>query len=368
MADNGGIPDWVTYPDEEWQTISPAKAGLDPLGFQQFLDANPVRAGAWEGEEHADNRWGGALARGGYLVHTWGDPDYAFQTASCGKAFTWAALGLAVGAGLLDPDEPIHKTWTGKGHLSHPHKYLNAGHHRTLTWRHLVGFGKDTYEHLGGFPVTNGYYWRRGSAEYSADTAAKNIPEWAAWTGDPAYDNYAHVEPGTQGCYSSGGFWRLSQALTAVWGRDLKEVLDDLLFAEMDIPADRWDWVPGRVVHETRDWYPDMPGYGDFLDPPYEIDGHPVRGGGGWAVMSAKDLARFGLLVATEGMWRGRRLIPAEWIRGHRGGNGSEVAGESRQYTSFGLVTAQGRPYPVPGDLFRGPATGPAKGESCRPT
>ena len=47
-------------------------------------------------------------------------------------------------------------------------------------------------------------------------------PNGPTWTGDPFYDCYAHAEPGTQGLYSSAGFWRLGQALTYVWGRDLK--------------------------------------------------------------------------------------------------------------------------------------------------
>ena len=42
--------------------------------------------------------------------------------------------------------------------------------------------------------------------------------------------------------------------------------------------------MAGREVFENKNFYPSMPGYGDFVDPPYEIDGHVVRGGGGWAV------------------------------------------------------------------------------------
>ena len=76
----------------------------------------------------------------------------------------------------------------------------------------------------------------------------------------------------------SGGYWRLGQALTALWDRDLKQVLQDGLFSHLDIPADRWDWLPGRVVHDTRDFYPAFPGHGEYIDPPYEVNGHVVRG------------------------------------------------------------------------------------------
>ena len=98
-----------------------------------------------------------------------------------------------------------------------------------------------------------------------------------------------------------------------------------------------------------------MPGYGDFLDPPYEINGHVVRGGGGWVVMSASNLARFGHLVATQGLWNGERLISEDYLRGHSGGNGSLVSGESTYYTAMGKVTTVGIGHPLPNDLFSRP-------------
>ena len=83
----------------------------------------------------------------------------------------------------------------------------------------------------GGFPISNGFFW----------SEKQDVPNWAKWTGDPTADNYAHVEPGKQGRYSSGGRWRLSQALTAVWKRELKDVLDELVhFTELmaEIPGE----------------------------------------------------------------------------------------------------------------------------------
>lgn len=347
------LPDWVRFPEEEWERCTPEDAGLDPTGWEQYIDrANLGIGDIWQGTRIGADGWGCVLARGGRILHIAGDPNYKQQTASLGKAFTWALVGLAVDDGRIDPDAPICRTWTGEGELSHPHKNLDAGHHKKLTWQHLLGYGKDNYEHKGGFPVTNGCYWRSGSAGWNRDTSKNAIPGWAKWTGDPFYDNYAHAEPGTVGAYSSGGFWRLSQALTSLWNRDIKEVLDVRLFSKMGIPADEWDWVPGKVVHEDKSWYPDMPGYGDFIDPPYEINGHVVRGGPGWVVMSASNLARFSLLVATGGIWKDERLISCDWIRGH-GGTTSRVAGESRFYTCMGKVSTNGEPFPIPEHLFR---------------
>ena len=155
--------------------------------------------------------------------------------------------------------------------------------------------------------------------------------------------------------YSSGGYWRLAQALTALWKKDLKVVMDERLFSKMEIPADRWDWTPGQKVREDAGWYPSMPGYGLFLDPPYEMDGNVVRGGPGWVVMSAKDLARVGLLVATRGVWKGERLIGGtSFLRGHGGGNASHMTGVGGDLmVSWGKVTTSGINFDdLPVDLF----------------
>ena len=354
------LPDWVSYPKEEWTAISPEQAGIDVREWEAFLAESSVRGADQAGEATAEKgRWGTVLTRGGYLVHAWGDRDYKEQTASASKAFTWAVLGLAVDSGLLNPDEPICKTWTGEGLLSHPHKYLDRGHHVKLTWRHILG-RKDGYGHYGGFPVTNGYFWRNRTPESEQSPigvqlyGAAEVPAWAEWTGDPFYDNYAHTEPGTVTIYSTGGLWRLTQSLTALWNADIKEVLDHRLFSRIGIPADRWDWTPGGDVYHNQRWYSSQPGYGDYIDPPYEINGHIVRGPG-WAVISASDMARFGHLIATQGVWKGEQLISPQWLRGHHGGDSYQVAGESAFYTAMGRVATLGIDHPLPAELFAGP-------------
>ena len=86
-----------------------------------------------------------------------------------------------------------------------------------------------------------------------------------------------------------------------------------------------------------------MPGYGLFCDPPYEIDGCRVQGGGGWVVMSASDLARIGLLVAARGEWNGKRLISdTPLVDGHAGGNKSLMNGWNETMFSWGQVTTAG--------------------------
>lgn len=357
------LPDWVTYPEDDWLQISPKEAGLDPEKFEVFLAGLTVQGTSFGGEDHTGNKYGAVLTRAGYLLHTWGDRHYRHHTASVGKAFIWAILGFAVADGLIDPDEPINSSWSGEGQLSHPHKYLSHGYHERLTWRHLIGLKEETL-HYGGFPVELGIRWQEKRSGLEQTDAKPGVPEWSKWTGDPFYDLYAHVEPGKIGFYSSAGFWRLGQALTHVWDRDLKDVIQERLFDRIGIPAERWDWLTGDYVKDQKYFYPTIPDSYTYLDPPYEIKGHPVRSGPGWVVISPSNLARFGHLNATKGVWQGEQIIDPDWLRGHSGGNKSGVSGENKYYTALGVVTSEGFDYKfatetrsfLPEELFIGPA------------
>jgi CubicO group peptidase (beta-lactamase class C family) len=365
---NEALPGWVTFPGDDWERISPEDAGLDPEGFERFIAGLDVHGADFGGEDHTGNQYGSALTRGGYLLHAWGDPDYRFQTASVGKALMFALVGIAQDDGIIPHrDAPIRETWTGRGELSHEHKHLDVGHHRTLSWHHLIGDRLGTV-HFGGFPMELGLHWSMRATWLGSAKGAETTPgvvDWAeaTWTGDPMYDCYSHARPGTVALYSSAGTWRLAQALTAALGRDLKDVVDERIFGPIGIPADRWEWPGGGWIKDQVNWYPTIPHSYTYLDPPFEIRGHTVRSGPGWVVISAKDWARFGHLNATSGRWNGRQLVPAHWLRGHSGGNRSGVSGDRRHYTALGVVTTDGIAHPhspwpesfIPEDLFLGP-------------
>ena len=356
------LPSWITFPGTDWIEATPKETGLDSKRFSEFLDDLKVSEAAFGGEDHSGGRWGSVLTRGGYLIASWGDRHYRTQTASTGKAFIWALLGIAVQDGLVDPDSPIHQTWTGEDELSHSHKYLDAGHHRKLTWRHLLGSRTES-EHYGGFPIELGIRWREKRHGLEESKAAPGVPDWSKWTGDPFFDCYSHVEPGTEAIYSSAGYWRLGQALTALWDRDLKEVLYERVLGKIGVPPDRWEWPTGESIKNQKSLYPSIPDAYTYLDPPYEIGSIPVRSAPGWVVISASDLARFGHLVACGGVWKGERILEPEWARGHGGGNKSGTSGENRHYTAMGVVTTLGLDHVhstqdksfIPDHLFLGP-------------
>ena len=317
-------PDWVVYPGETWQTITPAEAGLDPERWNAYVaELKRVSEGFPAAGQNPEGKYGVAIARGGYLLEVIGDGDLMLNSASVGKAFNKIALQLAVDKGFINSaDDLIKDYWTGRGQMSHEFKEMDRGHHAQITFRHLATM-------RGGFPISNGYQWRKG-----------RHPDWAETTRDPMRDNYAHRPPGERH-YSSGGMWRLNQALTAVLEKELKDFLDEELFGHMGIQPENWHWYTGRHLHDTEEFYPDWPGYGLFCDPPYEINGCRVQGGGGWVVMTPKDLARVGLLVATRGVWKGKRLISdTELLAGHAGFVKSPclMNGDSNTFISIGKV------------------------------
>ncbi len=356
------LPDWLSFPREDWIQISPAQAGLHSEKFKDFIAGLEVKGASVGGEDHTGDKFGAIITRAGYLVHMWGDRHYCHHTASVGKAFMWALLGFAVADGRIDADQPINKYWTGERQLSHRHKYLDQGHHKSLTWRHVIG-PKHKSLHYGGFPMELGIRWAEKTTGLEARDAEPGVPEWSRWSGDPYFDLYSHIEPGTVGHYSSAGFWRLSQALTYVWDRDLRDILQERLFDLIGIPSERWDWLTGSYVKDKRYFYPTIPDSYTYLDPPFEINGNPVRSGPGWVVMSASDLARFGHLNATGGVWEGEQVISPEWLRGHSGGNKSGASGECQYSTAMGVVTTDGFDFKhaietksfLPEELFVGP-------------
>lgn len=110
QAASDAVPDWVIFPQEEWQSITPEEAFAQPVSSHvtshaaktDLLEWNAwvsrtrdkVKGSAFFGEDHSGSRWGVAIAWGGYLLQTFGDPDYRYQTASLGKSFTMACLQL----------------------------------------------------------------------------------------------------------------------------------------------------------------------------------------------------------------------------------------------------------------------------------
>lgn len=310
-----GIPDWVVYPGEEWAWLNAKEAGLHPERWAEYISATPSPGGCG-GDIHSDGRWGTCVQRGGYMLHCWGDPDYVFNSASAGKAFNGFVLQLAIDRGLVTGDEQVSDVW--------PECPSDCGEASTL---------RNLFHMKGGFKTSNGFL-----------------------------DGCNNKACGGGGGYSTGGQWRLNQALTHIVDGNLKDFLDRELFRHIGIEAEGWYWLSGKDVHanlpppnaspEQKVLYPQYTAkerwYGCFIDPPYVVRGHVVVGGGGWVGMSPKDLARIGLLLASNGYWAGRKLISkTDLVDGHEGCGGSDIrARGGDSMFAWGRVATLGVEFP----------------------
>ena len=58
------LPDWLVFPEAEWQTLTPAQAGFRQPDFDRTIAAHEPRPSTFWGERHAPGDFGAALTRG----------------------------------------------------------------------------------------------------------------------------------------------------------------------------------------------------------------------------------------------------------------------------------------------------------------
>jgi CubicO group peptidase (beta-lactamase class C family) len=92
-------------------------------------------------------------------------------------------------------------------------------------------------------------------------------------------------QPGTAFVYTSAASYMLSAIITRVTGETLHDYLKPRIFQPLGIENEHWDMGP------------------DGINP----------GGNGLSTKTA-DLLKLGILHAQNGLWEGRRLLPASWI------------------------------------------------------
>ena len=51
------VPDWVTYPGEEWVEITPEEVGLDVVAWRRLLSELDLRASSYVGQVHEGDDW-----------------------------------------------------------------------------------------------------------------------------------------------------------------------------------------------------------------------------------------------------------------------------------------------------------------------
>jgi CubicO group peptidase (beta-lactamase class C family) len=215
----------------------------------------------------------GIILRNGYIIEQWGDVQRVDMTFSVTKSYLSTIAGLAFDRGLIHSlNEPLaNYVWDEK---------FKGQHNSQITWEHLLNQSSDWSGELWDC-----FDW--------ADRPPKEggIDDWK---------NRALIRPGTKFEYNDVRVNLLAYCLLEVLRKPLPQILNEEIM--MPIGASTtWKWYGYR-----NSWV--------------NIDGikmQSVSGGGhsgGGLFINTYDHARFGLLMLSNGEWKGNKIISKEWI------------------------------------------------------
>lgn len=236
----------------------------------------------------------GVILRGGYLVAEWGEPFRVDMTFSVTKSFLSTVVGLAFDRKLIRSLQDPVRDYSAPVSVYNPNQKFDqaenfgksqlielfeTSHNRKITWEHLLRQTSDWEGTLWGKPE-----W--------ADRPDKDVNSWLT---------RPRKEPGTVYEYNDVRVNVLALAALNVWRKPLPQVLKENVMDEIGA-SNSWRWQ----------------GYENSW---IVLDGQIVQsvsGGGHWGggmVISARDMARFGLLTARNGKWRNRQILSENFIK-----------------------------------------------------
>ena len=254
-----------TWPGEQWST-GPTLGGPSLQALETY--AFPPRDDTSRKGIRTDAL---LVIRDGQLVYE----RYAAPTTANTPHLTWSIskslmatiLGVAYGEGLFKLQDPALKFYPALA--DHPRMTMAD----LLHWASGLDWQED-YEYAPLKSSVVAMLYTRGHSDMAAFTA----------------DHDTYAEPGLAFRYSSGDSNLLSAAL--------KSIVGSARYA--DYP---WTAVfePLGIRHVT-----------------WEADASGTFVASSYAYLTARDLARVGLLMARDGRWGGRQLLPKEWVAFNR--------------------------------------------------
>jgi CubicO group peptidase (beta-lactamase class C family) len=220
----------------------------------------------------------GIVYRGKTLLAEWGNTDRADMTFSVAKSYLALLAGLALGDGLIKSlDDKVASYATDDGFASE--------HNRSITWRHLL---------------TQTSEWQ-GTMFGKEDRIDHNRVVGLAVAEAPKGTLRALKTPGTFYEYNDVRVNRLSLSLLQLFKEPLPSVLKRRIMDPIGAsPGWKWDGYRNSTVNIDGKSMISVPGGGHW---------------GGGIVISARDLALTGLLVAQGGEWNGRQILPLGWTK-----------------------------------------------------
>lgn len=236
----------------------------------------------------------GIILRNGYIVAEWGNPNRVDMTFSVTKSFLSTVVGVAFDRKLIRSLQDPVRNYSSPTLIYNPLERFDDSekfgkprllelfeteHNRQITWETMLRQTSDWEGTLWGKPD-----W--------ADRPDKDSNVWLS---------RERNAPGGVYEYNDVRVNALALAALNVWRRPLPEVLKENVMDEIGA-SNTWRWL----------------GYENSF---VVLDGRIVQsvsGGGHWGggmFISARDMARFGLLTARDGKWREKQILSAEFIR-----------------------------------------------------
>lgn len=278
---------------DAWETRAPEAAGMDAALLQAAIDHAIASESSGSRDLAEQHKVGfgleahgeavgpftvrgeptGIILRGGYIVVEWGEPFRVDTTYSVSKSLLSSVVGVAWDRGLIPSiDAPVTKLV--------PIPEFSSTHNSTVTWDHLLRQTSDWEGTLWGKPD-----W--------ADRPPRSTPI-------EEHKARARHASGTVYKYNDVRVNVLALAALHVWREPLpavarREIMDPIGAS----PTWRWHGYENSWI---------------------EIDGlriNSVSGGahwGGGVMISARDLARFGLMTLHRGNWNGTQVLSEAWV------------------------------------------------------
>jgi CubicO group peptidase (beta-lactamase class C family) len=209
----------------------------------------------------------------GYIVASWGDLEKPDLTFSATKSYLSTVAGLAWDDGLFNVTDKVSQYVTDGT--------FSGAHNSKITWEHLLNQSSD---------------WS-GTLFEMADWADR-----PPRTGTPEeWQRREFKEPGSNYEYNDVRVNLLAYSLLQVMRKPLPVILKEQIMDQIGASTTwRWNGYDNSWVNVDGQMIQSVSGGAHF---------------GGGLVISTLDHARFGLLLARNGIWNGKQLISGEWIR-----------------------------------------------------
>lgn len=250
--------EYTPRPGDDWKVSTPAEQGLDPmLVAELYLDATGLTT-----------LYGLLVIKNGHLIaeeyFNEGGVRQLSGRQSATKSFTSAMVGVALDQGCLSSVDQKMMDFFPEfaGQIKDPRK-------EQITIRDLL-------------QMRAGYPWEERVSEYFDSLFFTDNWHWL-----PHLVDFPLVsDPGTEFNYSNLTSHLLGVIVARACDTDLESYSQKHLFSPIDAAVGDWTTDP-----DNYNW-----GWGEIY-------------------VTARDMAKFGLLYLNDGEYEGRRVLSADWVR-----------------------------------------------------